>query len=55
MKKNIIVVPDKEIELEHGDSVKIYVKKKEVDFTFCCDGTGNVFSLTKEELKEMIK
>ena len=54
MKKQIIV-PDKTIELSYGDKVDIYVNKKDIDFSFFCDGTGNVFTLTKEELKELIK
>lgn len=51
----MIEIPDKEIELSHGDKIKIYIKKNSVEFDFFCDGTGNSFELTKDELKEMIK
>lgn len=53
MKKQI-EIPDKEIQLSHGDKVKIYIRKKNILFFFSCDGTGNCFKLSKEELKEMI-
>ena len=47
-------VPDKEIELSQGDHVKIYVKKKNIEFDVMIDGCGNTFILTKEELKKWI-
>jgi hypothetical protein len=55
MKKEITIIPDKVIELSHDDKVKIYIKKNNIEFDFFCDGTGNGFSLTKNELKEMLK
>jgi hypothetical protein len=47
-------VPDKEIKLSHGDHIKIYVKPTRIEFDCFIDGVGNSFSLTKEELKEML-
>jgi hypothetical protein len=47
-------IPDKIIELSLGDKVEIYVRKKEVAFHFYCDGTGNCFALTKEELRKWL-
>jgi len=55
MKKEITIIPDKIIELNHHDKVKIYIKKNSIEFDFFCDGAGNSFELTKDELKEMIK
>lgn len=59
MKKQITrivtILPDKVIKLSHADKVEIYIKKHCIDFSFFCDGTGNCFTLTKEELKEMLK
>ena len=54
MKKQI-EVPDKIIELEYNDKVKIYIEKNKIRFDFFCDGTGNSFSLSKRQLWEMIK
>ena len=53
--KTTTIIPDKEIQLTQGDHVKIYINKKDIDFAFCCDGTGNMFTLTKKELLEMCK
>ena len=53
--KQTIEVPDKIIELVSGDNVKIYVKRKDLEFSVYCDGTGFIFRLTKEELREMLK
>lgn len=53
--KQTIQIPDKEIQLTQGDHVKIYINKKDIDFAFYCDGTGNIFTLTKKELMEMCK
>jgi len=55
IKRIVTILPDKVIQLSHADKVEIYVKKKCIEFHFFCDGTGNVFTLTKEELKEMLK
>jgi hypothetical protein len=55
MKKQIKIIPDKTIELSHGDKVDIYIDKWIVEFRFYCDGTGNIFELTKDELREMLK
>ena len=55
MKKEIKIIPDKTIELSHGDRVDIYIRKRDILFDFFCDGTGNCFTIPKEELKEMIK
>ncbi len=54
MKKQV-EIPDKEIQLSYGDKIRIYIRKNNILFFFSCDGTGNCFTLTKEELKEMIK
>lgn len=48
-------VPDKIIDLSHGDRVAITVTKKEVRFDMFIDGAGNCFSLSKEELRDLIK
>jgi hypothetical protein len=50
-----IEMPDKEIQLDKGDYVKIYIRVNEIVFDFYCNGDGNSFILTKEELKEMLK
>jgi hypothetical protein len=55
MKKAITIIPDKEIQLEHGDKVKIYGNKHKIRFNFFCDGTGNSFCLTKQEIMELLK
>jgi len=55
MKKQITIIPDKIIELNHHDKVKIYGSKNKITFDFFCDGTGNGFSLTKEEIMELLK
>ena len=53
--KKTIIIPDKEIQLKpYGDKVKIYVNKNTIDFEFCCDGTGNSFTLTKEEIRKWL-
>ena len=53
--KKIIEVPDKEIKLSHGDSVRIYANKKGLEFYFFCDVTVNIFILTKQELLDLLK
>jgi hypothetical protein len=55
MRKEIRILPDKTIELSWGDRVEIYVKKNKIEFHFACDGDGNCFELTKDELREMLK
>lgn len=50
-----LIIPDKTIELDHGDKVEIYIRPNSIRFDFACDGTGNSFILNKKELKEMIK
>ncbi len=55
MKKETKVVPDKIIDLKYGDQVKIYATKDKLTFSVFCDGTGNVFELTKKELEELMK
>jgi len=53
--KKTIELPDMEIKLSHGDKVCITSRKAEVVFDFFCDGTGNSFVLTKEDLRRLIK
>jgi hypothetical protein len=56
MKKTTVTeVPDKEIELSHGDKVWIYIRERDILFEFYCDGTGNCFAIPKRDLKEMIR
>lgn len=56
MKKvTITEVPDKIINLPHGDQANIYIEKDKLCFDIFCDGAGCSFELTKKELKEMIK
>ena len=55
MKTKAIIVPDKILELKHGDEVRVYTSKNKITFSIFCDGTGFDFSLTKDELKEMLK
>jgi hypothetical protein len=55
MKKSINIIPDKVIQLEHGDSVRIYGTKNMIEFHFFCDGTGNIFRLTKQEILNLLK
>ena len=53
MKKQIDI-PDKTIELSHGDKVEIYVDEDKINFHFFCDGTGNCFALTMDEINDLM-
>jgi len=53
--KKTIEVPDKTIELSHGDHVEIYIRERDLLFDFSCDETGNCFAIPKTELKEMLR
>lgn len=55
MKRKVIIEADRTIQLTHGDYVNIYVQKNRILFNFFCDGTGNSFSLTKKELRKMLR
>jgi hypothetical protein len=55
VKKETKIIPDRVIEMEKGDKVNIYIRKRDILFSFYCDGTGNCFAIPKEDLKEMIK
>jgi hypothetical protein len=55
MKKSTQRIPDKVIELSRGDKVKIYGSKTKISFDFFCDCDGNTFSLTKQEIMEILK
>lgn len=47
-------IPDKIIELSQGDIVQIFVRKNKLTFWFSCDGSGNVFELSKDEIKRLM-
>ena len=46
--------PDKEIRLSHGDHVHVYLRDEEIEFDFFCDGTGNKFTITKDEIRKWL-
>ena len=51
--KRQIELPDKTLQLSCGDKVEIFIRKDDVLFSFSCDGTGNSFKLSKDELFTM--
>lgn len=53
--KKTIEIPDKTIELSHGDKVEIYVRNFEILFSVFCDGTGQAFAIKKEEIRKWVK
>ena len=55
MKTETKILPDKIIEMSHGDRVNIYIRERDILFEFYCDGTGNCFAIPKRDLKEMIR
>lgn len=55
MKKlDIIEVPDKVIDLKHGDKILIYVRNKTVLFSVHYDGDGTSFEINKKEMRRWV-
>jgi len=57
MKTETKLIPDFEIKSNtyQFDRIDIYVLKNKVEFHVAMDGTGDVFTIKKDKLKELLK